>query len=162
MAAGFEKYFQVARCFRDEDPRGDRQVEHTQLDMEMSFVEQEDVMDLVERFLIMIVKTYYPKKKIQEIPFPRMTYKDAMEKYNSDKPDIRKDKNDPDLLAFYGLLIFRFLKKPMRAGWTFTHNPFSAQKPEFMKDLLHKKNIEKILTTQYDIVLNGVEIGGGG
>ena len=161
MTAGFEKYFQVARCLRDEDPRGNRQVEHTQLDIEISFVEQEDVMNLVERFLITLVKTHYPKKKIQEIPFPRMTYKDAMEKYNSDKPDIRKDKNDPDLLAFLWVIDFPFFEKTEEGGWTFTHNPFSAAQPEFMKDLLAKKNIEKILTAQYDIVLNGVEAGGG-
>jgi len=161
QVAGFEKYFQIARCLRDEDPRGNRQVEHTQMDLEMSFVEQEDVMSLIERLLITLVKTLYPDKKIQQIPFPRMTYKDAAEKYNSDKPDIRKDKNDPNLLAFLWVIDFPFFEKDDEGGWTFTHNPFSAAKPEFMKDLIEKKNIKDILTTQYDIVLNGVEAGGG-
>src|SRR3989344_885448 len=78
MAAGFEKYFQIARCFRDEDTRGDRQPEFTQLDLEMSFVEQKDVMALNESLLIGIVQTLYPEKKIQEMPFPRITYKEAM------------------------------------------------------------------------------------
>jgi len=161
MAAGFEKYFQIARCLRDEDPRGNRQVEHTQLDIEMSFVEQEDVINLVERLLITLIKSLYPQKKIQEIPFPRITYKEAMEKYNSDKPDIRKDKSDPNLLAFCWVIDFPFFEKDDDGKWTFTHNPFSAPKPEFMEDLLRKKNIENILTTQYDVVLNGVEAGGG-
>lgn len=161
QVAGIEKYFQIARCLRDEDPRGNRQVEHTQMDLEMSFVEQEDVMNLIERLLITLVKTLYPNKKIQEIPFPRLTYKEADEKYHSDKPDIRKDKNNPDLLAFCWVVDFPFFEKDDEGKWTFTHNPFSAPKPEFMDDLMKGKNIENILTTQYDIVLNGVEAGGG-
>ena len=162
MVAGLEKYFQIARALRDEDVRGDRQFEHTQIDMELSFVEQEDVMDLNERMIIAIVKTLFPQKKIQEIPFPRMSYQEAMKKYNSDKPDIRKDKNDPNLLAFCWIVDFPFFEKDEETGkWTFTHNPFSAPKPEFMKDLLAQKNIENILTTQYDIALNGVEMCGG-
>lgn len=161
MVAGLEKYFQVARCFRDEDSRGNRQPEFTQLDMEMSYVEMNDVMDVNERLLIAIVTNLFPDKKIQEIPFPRITYKEAMEKYNSDKPDIRKDKNDPNLLAFCWVVNFPFFEKSEDGGWTFTHNPFSAATPEFRGDLLAKKNIENILTTQYDIALNGWEIGGG-
>ncbi len=168
QVAGFEKYFQIAKCLRDEDSRGDRQFEHTQLDLEMSFVEQEDVMNLIERLFIALVKNLFPQKKIQEIPFPIITYKEAMQKYNSDKPDIRKDKNDKDLLAFCWIVDFPFFKKDdpsapsgQANGWTFTHNPFSAPKPEFTQDLLKKKNIGNILTTQYDIVLNGVEAGGG-
>ncbi len=161
MVAGLEKYFQIARCFRDEDPRGDRQPEFTQLDMEMSFVKREDVMDLSERMIIALVKNLYPNKKIQEIPFPRISYKDAMEKYGTDRPDMRKDKEDRDLLAFCWVVDFPFFEKTEDNKWTFTHNPFSAAKPEFSDDLMHKKNIDKILTTQYDIVLNGYEIGGG-
>ena len=161
MVAGLEKYFQIARCFRDEDPRADRQAEFTQLDLEMSFVEREDVMEITERLLINISRTIFPTKKIQEIPFPRLNYKEAMEKYNIDRPDIRKDKKDPDLLAFCWVVDFPFFEKDNEGKWTFTHNPFSAPKPEFMEDLLEKKNIKNILTTQYDIVLNGFEIGGG-
>jgi len=161
MVAGLEKYFQVAKCLRDEDPRGDRQPEFTQLDMEMSFVSEEDVMELIERLLILIVKNLFPEKKIQEVPFPRISYKDAMEKYKSDRPDIRKDKKDKNLLAFCWVIDFPFFEKTDEGGWTFTHNPFSAAKPEFDKDLADKKNLDKILTSQYDIVLNGFEIGGG-
>jgi len=161
QVAGFEKYFQIARCLRDEDPRGDRQVEHTQLDLEMSFVTEDDVMNLIERLLITLVKNLYPSKKIQQVPFPRISYKTAMEKYNSDKPDIRKNKSDTNLLAFCWIVDFPFFEKDNTNHWTFTHNPFSATKPEFMENLLGKKNIGDILTTQYDIVLNGSEIGGG-
>jgi len=161
MVAGFEKYYQIARCFRDEDPRGDRQPEFTQLDIEMSFVERENVMDITERMLIALVKNLFPEKKIQEIPFPRITYGEAMKKYKTDRPDIRKDKNDKNLLAFCWIIDFPFFEKDEKNKWTFTHNPFSAPLPEFKEDLLSKKNIEKILTSQYDIVLNGFEIGGG-
>lgn len=161
MVAGMERYFQIARCFRDEDTRGDRQPEFTQLDIEMSFVEREDVMDLVEEMLIKLVSTQYPEKRIQQVPFPRMSYKEAMDKYGSDRPDIREDKNDPNLLAFCWVIDFPFFEKTEEGGWTFTHNPFSAPKPEFMGDLMEKRNIGEILTTQYDIVLNGFEVGGG-
>lgn len=161
MIAGFEKYFQIARCFRDEDTRSDRQPEFTQLDLEMSFVEREDVMDLNEKLLIHIVKTLFPNKKIQEVPFPRLTHKDAVAKYGTDRPDLRTDKNDLDLLAFCWITDFPFFKKTEEGGWTFTHNPFSSPKPEFMADLMGKKNISEIITNQYDIVLNGFEIGGG-
>jgi len=161
QVAGIEKYFQIARCLRDEDPRADRQAEHTQLDIEMSFVEQEEIMNLIEKLFIDIIKKLYPEKKIQEIPFPKITYAKTMEKYNTDRPDLRKDKTNPNLLAFSWVIDFPFFEKDKEGGWTFTHNPFSAPKPEFKEDLLKKKNIEKILTTQYDIVLNGSEIGGG-
>jgi aspartyl-tRNA synthetase len=161
MSAGIEKYFQFARCFRDEDTRGDRQPEFTQLDLEMSFVQREDVMKLNEELLIAIVQTLYPEKKIQETPFPRLTHKEAMEQYQTDRPDLRKDKDDPNLLAFCWVIDFPFFEKDDNDGWTFTHNPFSAPKPEFMNDLLEKKSIGEILTSQYDIVLNGSEIGGG-
>jgi len=161
MVAGFEKYFQIARCFRDEDTRGDRQPEFTQLDLEMSFVEREDVMEINERLLIEIVQKLCPQKQIQEIPFPRLSYKQAMEKYGTDRPDLRRDKSDPNLLAFCWIIDFPFFEKTEGDGWTFTHNPFSAPKPEFMADLLAKRNIPEIITSQYDVALNGLEIGGG-
>ncbi len=168
MAGGVEKYFQIARCMRDEDTRGDRQPEFTQLDLEMSFVKREDLMELNEKLIISILKNLYPNKKIQTIPFPRLTYAEAMEKYNSDRPDIRENKNDPDILAFCWVIDFPFFEKTNKSDnpdaegeWTFTHNPFSRPKDEYMKMLINKKNIGEILTTQYDIILNGNEIGGG-
>src|SRR3989344_1898645 len=108
MAAGFEKYFQIARCFRDEDTRGDRQPEFTQIDLEMSFVKRDDVMEFLEGAMVDLVKSTWPHKKITAIPFPRISYKEAMERYKSDKPDLRKDKNDPDELAFAWIVDFPF------------------------------------------------------
>ncbi len=162
MSAGFERYFQIARCFRDEDTRGDRQPEFTQIDLEMSFVVQEDVMAINEKMLIELVTKLYPEKKIQQVPFPRLSYKEAMEKYGNDKPDIRENKEDPNLLAFCWVIDFPFFEKTEEGGWTFTHNPFSAPKPEFIADLMSGKDIGGIVAAQYDIVLNGCEIGGGG
>ncbi len=161
MVSGIEKYFQIARCLRDEDPRADRQAEHTQLDIEMSFIKQADIMEITERLFIELIKKLYPEKKIQKIPFPRITYQKSMERYNSDRPDLRNNKTNSDLLAFCWVIDFPFFEKYKEEGWTFTHNPFSAPKSKSMEDLLHKRNIENILTTQYDIVLNGFEIGGG-
>ena len=168
MVGGVERYFQIARCFRDEDTRGDRQAEFTQLDLEASFVEREDIMALNEALLIKIVKTLYPEKQIQTVPFPRISYKDSIEKYGNDRPDIRQDKEDPNLLAFAWIIDFPFFERTDKkehhgaeGEWTFTHNPFSAPIPEHQDDLMAKKNIGEILTTQYDIVLNGFEIGGG-
>jgi len=161
MAAGMEKYFQFARCYRDEDSRGDRQPEFTQMDLEMSFVKREDVMEVNERALIKLVTELYPEKKIQQIPFPRLSYKEAMEKYGNDKPDIRENKEDPNLLAFCWVIDFPMFEKTEEGGWTFTHNPFSSPTPESMNDLMNKTNIESIMTTQYDVALNGYELGGG-
>lgn len=89
MVAGLERYFQIARCFRDEDLRGDRQPEFTQLDIEMSFVEREDVMDLMEAMYTAMVKDLLPKKKIMQTPWPRLTYKESMARFGKDNPDMR-------------------------------------------------------------------------
>ena len=168
MVAGLEKYFQIARAMRDEDLRGDRQPEHTQLDMEMSFIERDDFLEFFERMLVELVKTVFPEKKIQEIPFPRISFKEAMEKYGSDKPDLRTDKNDPNLLAFCWIVDFPYFEKNdpsltmKKSEWTFVHNPFSAPKPEFMDDLMGQKNIAGIVANQYDLAMNGWELGSGG
>lgn len=168
MSSGFERYFQIAKCMRDEDTRGDRQPEFTQMDMEMSFVKREDVMKINEDILIKIVTELFPEKRIQTIPFPVFSYKEVMEKYNSDKPDIREDKNDPNLLAFCWVVDFPAFEKTGEDNvdgtgeWTFTHNPFTGVKDEFIDDLMEKKNIANIISTQYDIAMNGYEIGGGG
>jgi len=168
MSAGAERYFQFARCMRDEDLRGDRQPEFTQLDMEMSFANENDIMELNEALLIKTVDELYPEKRIQEIPFPRISYAEAMTKYGNDRPDIREDKDDENLLAFCWVVDFPFFEKtatsddPQATGeWTFTHNPFSLSKPEFIEDLKNKTNTENIIAAQYDICLNGYEIGGG-
>ena len=88
MVAGFEKYFQIARCFRDEDLRADRQPEFTQLDLEMSFVEEEDILSLMEELFTALVENVKPSMRVMK-PFPRLSYADAMERYGTDKPDLR-------------------------------------------------------------------------
>lgn len=89
MVAGMDRYFQIARCFRDEDQRGDRQPEFTQLDMEMSFVDQEDVMNLNEELFFAVTEKFLPDKKLLTKPLPRLTWQDAMTRFGSDKPDLR-------------------------------------------------------------------------
>lgn len=168
MSSGFERYFQIAKCMRDEDTRGDRQPEFTQMDLEMSFVTREDVMRVNEALLIKIVTVLFPEKKIQQVPFPVFTYKEVMEKYNSDKPDIREDKNDPNLLAFCWVVDFPAFERTGEdnvddtGAWTFTHNPFTGVKEEFLDDFMNERNVGDIISTQYDVALNGYEIGGGG
>ena len=78
-----------ARCIRHRDPRADRQAEHTQLDVEMSFADEDEVLDLAEKMFVALVKDLFPEKKISQIPFPRLTWKESMEKYGTDKPDLR-------------------------------------------------------------------------
>jgi len=89
MISSFDRYFQVARCFRDEDQRGDRQPEFTQLDVELSFVHEEDIIKIFEGMLIELTKKLLPNKKIQSEPFLRLTWHEAMNLYGSDKPDLR-------------------------------------------------------------------------
>ncbi|HOW13002.1 MAG TPA: aspartate--tRNA ligase [Candidatus Pacearchaeota archaeon] len=160
MVAGLEKYFQIARCFRDEDPRADRQAEFTQLDIETSFYSQEEILDLIERLYISLVRELFSEKKIQKIPFPRLTYKEVMEKYNSDKPDLRMDKNSKDELAFAFIVDFpMFVWSEEEKRWDAVHHPFTRPQTDNIKEI--KKNPENILAYQYDFVLNGYEIGGG-
>ncbi|MFZ9267507.1 MAG: aspartate--tRNA ligase [Candidatus Limnocylindrus sp.] len=89
MVAGFDRYFQIARCFRDEDLRGDRQPEFTQLDLEMSFVDESSVRGFVEQMVVEVTKRTRPDRPIQQLPFPVFTYEEALERYGSDKPDLR-------------------------------------------------------------------------
>ena len=152
MVSGLEKYYQIARCFRDEDTRGDRQPEFTQLDLEMSFVEKNEVMELIEGLYTELVKVLFPNKKIQQEPFPQINYQEAIAKYQTDKPDLRKDKNNPDELAFAWVINPPLFEKTKEGGWTFTHNPFSAPQGQHSTEALAQ---------QYDLVLNGYEIGGG-
>lgn len=170
MTAGFERYFQVARCIRDEDLRADRGFEFTQLDLEMSFADQEQVMQLVEASVKKAVSEVGGKLKDQT--FPVVTYQEAMERYGEDRFDLRTDQEKEDgTLAFAWVVKFPFFKKvdtadaaevaDGKSGWTFTHNPFSQPLPEFVDDLLAGENIDQIITTQYDLVCNGYEVGGG-
>src|SRR3989338_4213354 len=112
MVAGMERYFQIARCFRDEDPRADRAYgEFTQLDLEMSFVKQNDILELIEKLFTDLVKEVFPNKKIKQSPWPRISHAEAKQKYNSDKPDLRENKKDPDELAFAWIVDFPLFNK---------------------------------------------------
>ena len=160
MVGGFERYFQLARCIRDEDLRADRGFEHTQIDIEMSFVEQKDVMALDEWLIISVIEEL--GYKIKQKPFPVYTYAQAMKEFGKDKFDLRSENDKKNgILAFAWVVDFPFFEKTPEGKWTFTHNPFSASLPKFKEDLLKKRNIENIITAQYDIVCNGYEVGGG-
>ncbi|MEX0916846.1 MAG: aspartate--tRNA ligase [Candidatus Spechtbacterales bacterium] len=184
MVAGFEKYFQMARCLRDEDLRADRGFEHTQIDMEMSFVDEAEIRALDEEMITTVFEQmgYTMKEK----PFPIFTYKEAMEKYGADKFDMRTEEDKVNnVMAFAWVVDFPMFEKveknegpaPHKATqdtsspalrspegaqkWTFTHNPFSMPKEEYIQDVLEGKNLEGILAQQYDLVCNGYETGGG-
>ena len=109
MVAGVERYFQIARCFRDEDQRGDRQPEFTQLDLEMSFVEREDIMSLAEGLFTALVEAVVPSKKLLATPWPSFTYAEVMERFGKDNPDIRfglELKDISDMAAGCGFQVF--------------------------------------------------------
>lgn len=162
MVAGLEKYFQIARCFRDEDQRGDRQAEFTQLDIEMSFITQEDILQLIEELFIQLVKKLLPNKKFTNQPFIRLTYQQAMEQYGSDRPDLRVNKKDPDELAFVWVTDFpMFEYKIGDQRWGAAHHPFTAINTEDLDKLNDPKKMSEIKARQYDLVLNGYEIAGG-
>ncbi len=156
MVAGLERYFQIARCFRDEDSRGDRQPEFTQLDIEMSFVEERDVLELIEGVTIKLIETIFPEKKISKEPFPQLNYDEVMEKYQTDKPDLRRDKNNPNELAFAWVVNMPLLEySETEKKWVSSHHPFTAPA---VTDISEP---EKLKAKAYDLILNGYEIGGG-
>ncbi len=170
MTGGIERYFQIARCFRDEDLRADRGFEFTQLDLEMSFVQEKDVMDLTQRVIKQAVKAV--GGKVKDEVFPIFDYKEAIEKFGADKFDLRTEKEkEENVMAFAWVVRFPFFKKvdkkdvaEMRdgkSGWTFTHNPFSKPIDEHVEWLLKGEHVGEILTSQYDLVCNGYEAGGG-
>jgi len=115
MVAGVEKYFQIARCFRDEDTRADRQPEFTQLDLEMSFVDEEDILCLMEELFIALVKNVRPDIKIAQ-PFPHLSYAEAMRDYGTDKPDIRFGMKFQDLTDIFAKTEFAIFRKAIDSG----------------------------------------------
>jgi len=172
MVAGLEKYFQIAPCFRDEDARADRSPgEFYQVDMEMSFITQAEILQLVEdMFTTMIVKLW-PEKKMTFTPWPRLEWSEAMEKYGTDKPDLRKDKNNPHELAFCYVVNFPLFEKQASdrnaeehfhgssGTWAPSHNMFTRPKDEDLH--LLETNPGEVKSYQHDLVLNGIEVGGG-
>jgi aspartyl-tRNA synthetase len=170
MTAGFERYFQMARCIRDEDLRADRGFEFTQLDIEASFISQAEIMQLVEQITVAAVKKVGGILKHEH--FPIINYQDAIAKYGADKFDLRDEsERQENKLAFAWVVNFPFFKKvdksdaaeveDSKSGWTFTHNPFSRPVDDHLEWHLKGENIDQIVTAQYDLVCNGYEIGGG-
>ncbi len=115
MVSGVERYFQIARCFRDEDLRADRQLEFTQLDLEMSFVEENDILDLTEELYIGMIESVAPDRKLTK-PFPRISYDEAMERYASDKPDLRFGLEMTDVSDLAGETEFRVFLSTIENG----------------------------------------------
>ena len=115
MVAGVEKYFQIARCFRDEDPRADRQPEFTQLDLEMSFVDAKDVLDLLEALYTEMVETITPHKRMIK-PWPRLSYRDVMDRFGTDKPDLRFGMEVRDLSDLAAATSFEVFKGIVGGG----------------------------------------------
>ncbi|MBI2484865.1 aspartate--tRNA ligase [Candidatus Uhrbacteria bacterium] len=161
MVAGFERYFQVARCFRDEDQRGDRQPEFTQLDFEMSFVTQEDVLQYTEAMFIALVEKLFPDKRISTRPFARLSYNEAIEKYGTDKPDLRQDKSDPNELAFGWVLDFPMFEMDEEGELAAKHHPFCSIHEEDREKFMAGEDLLTIRANAYDLVLNGYELSSG-
>lgn len=169
MMAGIERYFQFARCFRDEDTRADRAYgEFTQLDIEMSFIEQKDILSLTEDLFTQLIKKLFPDKYISYTPWPRITHKDAKQKYGTDKPDLRKNKKDPNEIAFSWIINFPlfteqsqedFFHGSGKAKFAPSHHMFTAPHPDDIS-LLNSDPL-KVRGLQHDLVLNGFEVGGG-
>lgn len=154
--SGFDKYIQIAKCFRDEDSRKDRQPEFTQVDVEMSFIEQEDIIDVIEKMLKHVFKKVLNREI--KIPFKRISYDEAMKKYKRDNPDLRKNTDDKNEFAFCWVVdfpCFEYSKEEKR--YKSMHHPFTM--PVAKKGKLDFN--EKSKSFAYDVVLNGSEIGGG-
>jgi aspartyl-tRNA synthetase len=159
MVGGLERYFQLARCFRDEDSRGDRQPEFTQLDIEMSFVDEEEILQLFEKMMVAMVEKICPNKKIMSKPFPRINFDESMAKYKCDKPDLRKDKN-PNELAFCWIVnmpLFEYSQTENKL--VSAHHPFTHPKDEDLNKLDQKPAEAK--AKAYDLVCNGYELCSG-
>ncbi len=169
MVAGLERYFQFARCFRDEDPRKDRAYgEFTQLDIEMSFVTQEDILNLAENMFTELVEKLFPEKNILKKPWPRISHTEAKEKYGTDKPDLRENKDDPNELAFAWVLDFPLFTEQSSEDYFYgsggakfapSHHMFTSPHPDDIS--LLDSDPSKVRGLQHDMVLNGFEVGGG-
>lgn len=155
MIAGFDKYFQVAKCLRDEDLRADRQPEFTQLDMEMSFAEEEDIFQLVEK---MFKEVWKKALNVDiKIPFERITYDESIKRYKTDKPDLRKRGEKYKFAWITDFPLFEWCEEGKK--YVSAHHPFTGIKRDDLYKL--EKNPEKTYSRSYDLVLNGWELGSG-
>lgn len=160
MVGGVEKYYQLARCFRDEDPRADRQQEFTQLDIEMAYLGEEDIINLVEEMFSEMIEDVFPNKEITQLPFPRMTHNEAMKKYQTDSPDMRENQNNPRELGFCWITDFPLMEWDGKGeDLQSTHHPFTKPNEEDLDKLEDAPG--QVRAQAYDLVLNGYEIAGG-
>ncbi len=170
MLSGFERYYQLARAMRDEDLRGDRQFEHTQIDLEMAFVKERDVLDLVEGLMIHLSESV--GKQIWKKPFPIFTHAEAVKQFGADKFDLRPEPRDPKVMAFAWVVDFPLLEWDEKTNhYTFAHNPFSAPRAEHVEKLMQinkeaagkrSAELDALGAQQYDLVCNGYELASGG
>jgi len=164
MVAGMEKYFQIAKCFRDEDLRGDRQPEFTQLDIEMSFVKQKTILNLIEKLMIKILHELVEinenlSKKITFKSFPILDYEKVIKEYGTDSPDLRENKDDPNELAFAWIVNWPMFELNEDKTYNPCHHIFTSPKKNDLP--LLETDPLKVHSWQHDLVLNGHEIGGG-
>ena len=155
MVAGFERYFQFARCFRDEDLRADRQPEFTQLDLELSFTDEAEIFRVLEDLLSQVFKTAL--HVTLEIPFPRLSYAEAQQRYQTDKPDLHTATVPWAFCWVTDFPLFHWNDQFKR--WEAEHHPFTAPHPEDIG--LMASDPAKVRSRAYDLVLNGVELGSG-
>ena len=159
MVAGLDRYFQIARCFRDEDQRGDRQPEFTQLDLEMSFVDREDVLTLTERlFTTVLSELGVPPGRT---PFPRLIHAEAMQRYGTEKPDIRTEEEKRAGEAVFAWVVDFPLFEAEKVDGHFAPSHHMFTTPLSEDTPLLETQPAKVRSTQYDLVCNGYEIGGG-
>lgn len=158
MASGFDKYYQIARCFRDEDLRRDRQPEFTQLDLEASFCREEDIFKITEQ---MFAFAFSEVLGIElKVPFLRLSYQEAMEKYNTDKPDL-KDESGNSNYRFLWVTDFPLFEPDQESGaWKSLHHPFTAPRQEDIAKI-RQGQLSEVRSRSYDLVFNGEEIGSG-
>ncbi len=155
MVSGYDKYVQIVKCYRDEDLRADRQTEFTQLDIEMSFIDEEDIFSLIEKMLKYVWKTVLNKDL--DVPFQRMPYDEAMKKYKSDKPDLRTKKSEHKFVWITDFPLLEWNEEEKR--YQAMHHPFTSVKENDIE--LLEKMPEKAKAKSYDLVLNGHEVAGG-
>jgi aspartyl-tRNA synthetase len=155
MVAGLERYFQVARCFRDEDLRAERQPEFTQLDLEMSFVTEEDVFAVIEHVLQRVFQEVLSVPLA--VPFPRLTHQDAKARYQTDKPNLRTEQAPWAFCWVTDFPLFQW--DPQTTRWDAEHHPFTAPHPD--DAALLASDPGTVRARAYDLVFNGVELGSG-
>ncbi len=156
MVAGIDRYFQIAKCFRDEDLRQDRQPEFTQLDLEMSYISEDDLFNLCER---LIVKLFKEIKNIDiKIPFKKLSYQQALKEYGTDKPNL-KGRDNYQFIWIVDFPLFKYNQE--EKCWESEHHPFTAPREADLSVLDESKELGRVRARSYDLVLNGQEVASG-